>query len=76
MSPLSEYLNYYCQLEKPGFAVLVTGEWGTGKTFQVQSAMRARDYVYISLYNVSENSDIQEAIFCQAQISIGYQKAA
>lgn len=28
---LEIYLDYYIGLDAPGFAVLVTGEWGSGK---------------------------------------------
>lgn len=29
--PVDEYLNFYNSLDKPGFAVLVRGEWGSGR---------------------------------------------
>lgn len=39
MTPLESYLAYYEARHKPGYAVLVTGAWGVGKTFQVQKAL-------------------------------------
>ena len=30
--PLKSYLDYYIDLDRPGYAVLVTGDWGVGKT--------------------------------------------
>jgi tRNA A37 threonylcarbamoyladenosine biosynthesis protein TsaE len=31
---VTDYLDYYCGLEdSPGFAVLLKGEWGSGKTW-------------------------------------------
>jgi len=31
-TPLEGCLSHYIRLEKPGYAILVTGEWGSGKT--------------------------------------------
>ena len=33
---ISEFLEYYIKLENPQFAILLNGEWGTGKTFFIQ----------------------------------------
>ena len=35
-SHLIQYLDYYIKLENPGYAVMVTGDWGVGKTYQVK----------------------------------------
>ncbi len=33
-SHIEEYLDYYCRLSHaPGFAILLKGEWGSGKTW-------------------------------------------
>ena len=44
MSNLNNYIDYYKTLVKPGYAVLVTGKWGTGKTYQVKKALRNDKY--------------------------------
>ncbi|WP_352550474.1 hypothetical protein [Mesorhizobium australicum] len=32
---MKKYLDYYRTRKEPHYAVLVTGDWGTGKTYQV-----------------------------------------
>ncbi|WP_420169959.1 P-loop NTPase fold protein, partial [Morganella morganii] len=34
-SNLKNYLDYYTKLENPGYALLITGGWGSGKTYQI-----------------------------------------
>ena len=37
-SHLEDYLDYYCGLShSPGFAVLLKGEWGCGKTWFIKN---------------------------------------
>ena len=43
---LTSYLDYYKSLERPGFALLVTGAWGSGKTFQVTAALDESESCY------------------------------
>ena len=50
---LEHFLNYYKKTESPGYAVLVTGEWGTGKTFQVQQCFLGRASDGTSAYSGS-----------------------
>ena len=44
---LESYLEYYLSLESPGFAVLVKGPWGTGKTFQVKKFIPEAKRYYV-----------------------------
>lgn len=63
---LKEYLDYYQTLIAPGYAVLVTGAWGVGKTYQVQKAIRKEDYWYVSLYGLPTVNDIHAAVIAEA----------
>ena len=54
--PLKSYLDYYKDLDRPGYAVLVTGEWGVGKTYQVQKVLAPEEYIYVSLFGLSCNA--------------------
>lgn len=65
VTQLSEYLTYYKSREKPGYAVLVTGEWGTGKTFQVLRALKEDERYYVSLFGVKSTDDIYAAVFAE-----------
>ena len=49
-SHLQDYLEYYCSLEVPQYAVLVTGDWGTGKTYQVRKILPKDKAYYVSLF--------------------------
>lgn len=37
---IKEYLDYYCQLSNPKFAVLLKGPWGSGKTWLIKKFMK------------------------------------
>lgn len=66
---VESYLNYYCGLEGgPGFAVLLKGDWGVGKTWFIKNYFKQLKnkqlkYIYISLYGVSKQSHIEERLF-------------
>jgi hypothetical protein len=72
---LYESLKYYCGLEKPGYAVMVTGDWGVGKTHQVRAALARienerphRDAnlnynsAYVSLFGLADANEIDVAV--------------
>ena len=58
IDPLKGYLDYYKTLENPGYAVLVTGEWGCGKTYQVNEALKADDPIYVSLFGLDTSEKV------------------
>lgn len=66
---VEEYLDYYCSLSNPpGFAVLLKGAWGSGKTWfieQYQKSLDARNIrvFYISLYGMNNTADIEDQFF-------------
>ncbi|MBP6861332.1 MAG: hypothetical protein KBC57_03135 [Neisseriaceae bacterium] len=62
---LSDYLKYYSRLSTPGYAVLVTGAWGTGKTYQVKQIMKEFEYLYVSLYGIDSVSGIHDAVLAK-----------
>jgi hypothetical protein len=64
-SPLKSYLNYYKKLENPGYAVLITGDWGSGKTYQVKKVLEPNEYYLVSLFGLCSDSDVYGAVFAQ-----------
>ncbi len=65
---LKSALKHYVRLtEPPGYAVLVTGPWGVGKTFVVRGCLDQElekdGYRYVSLFGVESKSDIDLAVF-------------
>jgi len=63
---LEEYLAYYSTLNSPGYAVLVTGDWGTGKTYQVKSCIHESDRLYVSLFGVQTIEHLHSEVFAAA----------
>ena len=68
---LEEYLAYYSKLKAPKFAVLVTGEWGTGKTFQVRSCIPEGERIYVSLFGVQTVDQIHSEVLAAAFPLVG-----
>ncbi|BAY87975.1 hypothetical protein NIES267_75170 (plasmid) [Calothrix parasitica NIES-267] len=68
---IEEYLDYYCNLSHaPGFAVLLKGQWGCGKTWFIEKyrdKLKAKNQkcLYVSLYGMTSFSEIGEAFFQQ-----------
>lgn len=66
---VKEYLNYYCGLaNSPGFAVLLKGSWGSGKTWFIEQYQEYLDSkkirtLYISLYGLNSTTDIDDKFF-------------
>lgn len=60
---LKEYLAYYKELKSPGYAVLVTGEWGVGKTYQIKKLFPQGDAYYVSLFGLKCVDDIAAAVY-------------
>jgi hypothetical protein len=65
-----DYLNYYLHLgHAPGFAVLLSGPWGVGKTHLLKAFLKKEldedpaSYVYVSLYGLSSIEEIDDALF-------------
>ena len=70
-SHIEAYLDYYCSLSHaPGFAVLLKGQWGSGKTWFIKKyyeKLKAdkQKCLYVSLYGMTTFSEIEDAFFQQ-----------
>lgn len=68
---IATYLDYYCDLSHaPEFAVLLQGQWGSGKTWFIKKyceklKKKKQKYLYVSLYGMTSFSDIEYAFFQQ-----------
>jgi hypothetical protein len=66
---VDDYLSYYRTLRAPGFAVLVTGDWGVGKTRLVKRLLRCdnddSDAIYVSLFGVKTREAAEAAVFAE-----------
>ena len=69
---IENYLKEYLQIDRPGYAVLVKGAWGSGKTYFVKDFITknlskkndgSQKPVYVSLFGVKSKDDIDERIY-------------
>lgn len=65
-SPLRDYLEFYKRLTTPGYAVLVTGPWGAGKTYQVKKIIGEEERWYVSLFGKESAEEIHAAVLAEA----------
>lgn len=67
-----DYLQYYLTLaHAPHYAVLISGPWGVGKTYQVKRFLqnhvpKPEKLLYVSLYGLSTLDEIRDALFQSA----------
>ncbi|MEM8720796.1 MAG: P-loop NTPase fold protein [Cyanobacteria bacterium P01_G01_bin.39] len=70
-SHIEKYLDYYCGLSHaPGFAILLKGEWGCGKTWFINKyreklEKKNKKFLYVSLYGMTSFSEIENSFFQQ-----------
>lgn len=73
-SHIVDYLKYYyCLPSAPNYAILVKGQWGSGKTWLVKNSLedekcetqKDTPYIYVSLYGVESYGDIENLVFQQ-----------
>jgi len=66
---IEEYLKYYCAMtNRPGYAVMLKGCWGTGKTWFINNFLKQNDLdgpksIYISLNSISSIQGIENEFF-------------
>ncbi|MGH8105437.1 MAG: P-loop NTPase fold protein, partial [Arenimonas sp.] len=68
-SHVREYLRHYFSFQhSPGYAVLLNGPWGIGKTFLIKKLLdehfkeQKEEYIYMSLYGLTSIEEINEAL--------------
>lgn len=65
------FLDHYFNLPvAPGYAVLLKGNWGTGKTWFLKETLSElvadrKQYLYVSLYGVTSSDEIESEFFRQ-----------
>jgi hypothetical protein len=64
-SHLRKYLEYYKQLEKPGYGLLITGAWGSGKTHQIKNILTESEIYYISLFGTQTTEEVYAAVYAK-----------
>ncbi|KRA81629.1 P-loop NTPase fold protein [Altererythrobacter sp. Root672] len=75
------YLRDYLALtQPPGYAVMVRGPWGIGKTFLIKNILaeqfpEEKSYIYVSLYGVASPGEIDGSIFAETHPILGSKAA-
>lgn len=65
---IADYLNFYLNLPRPGYAVFLNGQWGSGKTWFIKNfreSNNSQKYLHITLYGVSSVAEIEDQFFQQ-----------
>lgn len=70
---VTDFLNYYIGLEAPEYAVMLKGEWGSGKTWFIKNFLKDKYitdsdkdlYLYQSLYGIGSITELENCIFGQ-----------
>ncbi|ADP10198.1 hypothetical protein EJP617_05170 [Erwinia sp. Ejp617] len=56
-------LKNYSITPSPGYAILLTGEWGSGKTHLIKTIFQPDEMYYITLFGLTSLEDVYAAIF-------------
>ena len=64
---IEDYLDYYCELRDPGYAVMIKGSWGSGKTWFIRKYSEklisdSKKVIHVSLYGDDNFNGITERI--------------
>ena len=63
---IEDYLKAFIKMEKPQYAIMLKGDWGSGKTHFIKNFIendKNNKYVYVSLFGLKSTEAIDEAIF-------------
>jgi hypothetical protein len=71
MSDQLDYLDFYKTIEAPGFAVLVKGEWGVGKTYKVKAKLRDDEHYYVSLFGLKSSQQVYSTLLTSIHDGVG-----
>lgn len=66
---IADYLDKYLKLKEPDFAVMIKGEWGSGKTYFIKKYLEKGEYkekfYYISLNGLSTMADVSAILLSE-----------
>ncbi len=76
---IEEYLKYYIGLkEAPNYAILIDGDWGSGKTWLINRFIeneKNHKFIRVSLYGVTSIADIENSFFIALHPILGSKPA-
>ncbi len=63
---INDFLDYYLNLNEPQYAVLLSGKWGSGKTFFINQMtveyQNTKNIVKVSLFGLKSKEDIHKKV--------------
>ena len=72
---LNRYIKHYLEEDKTHTAIMLTGEWGSGKTYYVEKILvpflqkeKKNGCIVISLYGLESLSDISKSIYMELRM--------
>ena len=74
---LNYYIKHYIEKDKTGRAIMLTGAWGTGKSYYIKNNLIPflskpengnHQSIVVSLYGLSSLSEISKAIYMEARL--------
>ncbi len=71
---LNNYILNYLENDKTNSAIMLTGGWGTGKSYYIENTLKPfiidhrKDCIIISLYGLSELSEISRSIYMELRM--------
>ena len=72
---LNSYIKHYLDEDKTNTAIMLTGEWGSGKTYYIEKALapflqeeKKHRCVVISLYGLESLADISKGIYMELRM--------
>ena len=73
---LNNYIKHYLEEDKTHTAIMLTGEWGSGKTYYVENVLAPflkndndkNRCIIISLYGLENISDINKSIYMELRM--------
>ena len=74
---LSKYVQHYIEMDKTKSAIMLTGEWGTGKSHYIKNELipflasnGGHKCILVSLYGLSCVTEISKSIYLEARIGV------
>lgn len=75
LAELNRYIKHYLEEDKTHTAIMLTGEWGSGKTYYVEKILapflqkeKKNGCIVISLYGLETLSDISKSIYMELRM--------
>ena len=77
VTELNNYIKHYLEEDKTNTAIMLTGEWGSGKTYYIENELipflqddKKNKCVVISLYGLEDISEISKSIYMELRMKL------